>query len=83
MCHDGVMATRTVRLSQEEEVALDQLAELYGGRSSAIRHAVRRLAAEQAQRDALQHALGAWESERGAVDEDAVTQTIQSFGLGR
>lgn len=83
MCYDGIMATTTVRLSQEEEVALDQLAERYGGRSSAIRHAVLLLAAEQARQDALQQALDDWESDRGAVDEGAVTEAIQRFGLGR
>lgn len=77
------MATTTVRLSKEEELALDHLAERYGGRSGAIRHAVRRLAAEQARQNALQQALDDWESDCGAVDEEAVTQAIQAFGLSR
>jgi Arc/MetJ-type ribon-helix-helix transcriptional regulator len=77
------MATTTVRLSPEEEAALDKLAERYGGRSGAIRHAVRRLAAEQARQDALQQALDAWASERGPVDEHAVTEAIKRFDLGR
>lgn len=77
------MATTTVRLSPEEEAALDKLAERFGGRSGAIRHAVRQLAAEQTRQEALQRALDEWEAERGAVNEDAVTQAIQRFGLAR
>lgn len=77
------MATTTVRLSPEEEAALDNLAERYGGRSGAIRHAVRRLAAEQARQDALQQALGQWADERGPVDEGAVVEAIKRFGLAR
>jgi predicted transcriptional regulator len=77
------MATTTVRLSPEEEAALDKLAERFGGRSGAIRHAVRRLAAEQARQDALQQALDEWVAERGPVDEAAVVEAIERFGLGR
>jgi Arc/MetJ-type ribon-helix-helix transcriptional regulator len=77
------MAATTVRLSPEEEAALDKLAERFGGRSGAIRHAVRRLAAEQARQDALQHALDEWADDRGAVDEEAIADAIERFGLGR
>ncbi|HWB70848.1 MAG TPA: hypothetical protein VG452_01410 [Egibacteraceae bacterium] len=77
------MATTTVRLSPEEEEALDRLAQRYGGRSGAIRHAVRWLAAEQARQDALQQALDEWETERGPVDEEAVAAAIRRFGLSR
>lgn len=75
------MATTTVRLGPEEEAALDRLAERYGGRSGAIRHALRQLAAEQARQDALQRALDKWEAERGPVDEQAVVAAIRRFGL--
>lgn len=77
------MATTTVRLTPEEEAALDKLAERYGGRSGAIRHAVRRLAAEQTRQDVLREALDAWAGELGPVDEEAVTEAITRFGLGR
>ncbi len=80
---DPWMTTTTVRLSPEEEDALDKLAERYGGRSGAIRDAVRRLPAEQARQDALQHALDEWFTERGPVDEEAVTEAIKRFGLTR
>jgi Arc/MetJ-type ribon-helix-helix transcriptional regulator len=83
MCYHAAMATTTVRLSPEEEEALDRLAQRYGGRSGAIRHAVRRLAAEQARQDALQQALDEWEAERGPVDEEAVAAAIRRFGLAR
>jgi Arc/MetJ-type ribon-helix-helix transcriptional regulator len=76
------MATTTVRLSPEEEAALDKLAERFGGRSGAIRHAVRRLAAEQSREDALQLALDEWAADRGAVDEEAVIDAIERFGMG-
>jgi Arc/MetJ-type ribon-helix-helix transcriptional regulator len=77
------MATTTVRLSPEEEAALDKLAERFGGRSGAIRFAVRRLAAEQGRQDSLQQALDEWATDRGSVDEDAVVEAIERFGLGR
>lgn len=82
-CYVGRMATTTVRLSPEEEAALDKLAERYGGRSGAIRHAVRQLAAEQSRQDALQQALDDWQADRGPVDEDAVADAIRQFGLAR
>lgn len=77
------MATTTVRLTPEEEEALDMLAERYGGRSGAIRHAVRQLAAEQSRQDSLQEALADWAETRGPVEEDAVVDAIQRFGLAR
>lgn len=77
------MATTTVRLTAEEEAALDRLADRYGGRSGAIRYAVRRLAAEQGRQDALQRALDEWAGENGPVDEAAVIEAIERFGLGR
>jgi Arc/MetJ-type ribon-helix-helix transcriptional regulator len=77
------MATTTVRLTPEEEAALDKLAKRFGGRSGAIRYAVRQLAAEQERQDALQQALDEWAAERGSVDEAAVVEAIERFGLGR
>lgn len=77
------MATTTVRLSPEEEAALDKLAERFGGRSGVIRYAVRQLAAEHARQDALQQALDEWAADRGAVDEEAVVEAIERFGLTR
>jgi predicted transcriptional regulator len=76
------MATTTVRLSAEEEAALDRLAARYGGRSGAIRHAVRVLAAEEERQDALRSALTTWEAESGsAVDDAEVTAAIARYGL--
>ena len=77
------MATTTVRLTPEEEAALDVLAARYGGRSGAIRHAVRLLAAEQSRQDALQAALADWEAARGPVEEDEVAEAMVRFGLAR
>lgn len=77
------MATTTVRLSPEEQAALDKLAGRFGGRSGAIRHAIRQLAIEQARHDALQQALDEWADDRGPVDEEAIVEAIERFGLGR
>lgn len=77
------MATTTVRLTPEEEAVLDTLAERYGGRSGAIRHAVRQLAAEQSRQDSLREALEDWGQARGPVEEDAVVEAIRRFGLAR
>jgi predicted transcriptional regulator len=83
MCYIARMATTTVRLTPDEEKVLDMLAERYGGRSGAIRHAVRQLAAEQSRQDLLHEALAEWAQARGPVDEDAVVDAIQRFGLAR
>ena len=40
------MSTTTVRLDEDDEALLDMLAPEYGGRSSAIRQALRNLGAE-------------------------------------
>lgn len=77
------VATTTVRLSEEEEALLDELAAEHGGRSGAIRYAVKRLGEEQARRSALAEALAEWETERGPVDDDAVAAAIERFGLTR
>ncbi len=51
------MSTTTVRLDDEDEALLDMLAPEYGGRSSAIRQALRNLAADRRRQDALRSFL--------------------------
>ena len=46
------MATTTVRLDDEDEALLDMLASEHGGRSGAIRQAIRNLAAERRRQQA-------------------------------
>jgi len=43
----------------------------------------RQVAVEQARQDALQEALDEWAAERGPVDEEAIVEGIERFGLGR
>ena len=75
------MSTTTVRLSGEDEQLLDMLAPEFGGRSGAIRHAVRLLAADRQRREAFNAFLEAWNAEDGPPDEDAVAAMAKRYGL--
>lgn len=75
------MATTTVRLGVDDERLLHKLAPAYGGRSNAIRQALRLLSAEVDRQQALGDFLGEWEREVGPVDEDAVQAMAQRYGL--
>ena len=71
--------TTTIRLSDEDRRLLAQLVPEYGDQSSVIRHGIRRLAEEQAQRVALRSLLRDWEAESGPVDEDMVAEMQQRY----
>ena len=75
------MSTTTVRLDDEDEALLDMLAPEYGGRSSAIRQALRNLAAERKRRNALSAFLAAWDAEEGPIQEDDVAAMAEQYGL--
>ena len=75
------MSTTTVRLDDEDEAILDMLAPEYGGRSSAIRQALRNLAADRKRQSALQSFLADWDTEAGPVDDEAVAAMADKFGL--
>ncbi len=75
------MATTTVRLDPDEEHTLDELAEIHGGRSNALRVGLRLLAAETQRRAALADLLTEWEYEAGPVDEDAVAAMSNRYSL--
>lgn len=75
------MATTTVRLSQDEEQALDELAAVHGGRSNALKEGLRLLAATNRQRTALSELLLEWEREAGPVDEEAVAAAADRYEL--
>ena len=75
------MATTTVRLDPEEEHTLDELAEIHGGRSNALRAGLHLLAAETRRHAALADLLTDWEHESGPVDEQAVTAMSDRYHL--
>lgn len=75
------MSTTTVRLDEHDEQILDELAPAYGGRSNAIRQALRRLSAEVERQQSLEDFLADWQRTEGPVDEAAVEAMKQRFGL--
>ena len=75
------MATTTVRLDPEEEHTLDELAEIHGGRSNALRQGLRLLAADTQRRSVLADLLVEWEREAGPVSEEAVAAMTERYKL--
>ena len=75
------MRTTTVRLDEHDEQILDELAPAYGGRSNAIRQALRRLSAEVDRQQSLEAFLADWQRAEGPVDEAAVEAIAHCFGL--
>ena len=75
------MATTTVRLDKDDEALLDLIATDWGGRSAAIRQAVRLLAAQRLRSDALRAFLAGWDAEAGAVDDDEAAAMAVKYGL--
>ncbi len=73
------MTTTTVRLDEEELAMLDLLAPEFGGRSSALRTALRQLAATRQRAAALDALLDAWAATDGPVDEEAVRAMADRF----
>ena len=75
------MSTTTVRLDDDDEALLDMLAPSYGGRSSAIRHALRTLAADRRRQDALQSFLAEWDEETGPIADEDIAAMASQYGL--
>ncbi len=75
------MGTTTLRLDDEDEALLDLLAPEYGGRSSAIRHALRNLATERQRQNALRSFLDEWDVEAGPSDDNDVAAMADRYGL--
>ncbi len=75
------MSTTTVRLDDEDEAILDMLAPEYGGRSSAIRQALRNLAADRKRQSALRSFLAEWDTEAGPINDGDVDAMAEKFGL--
>ena len=75
------MSTTAVRLNDEDEAILDMLAPEYGGRSSAIRQALRNLAADRKRQDALRSFLAKWDAEEDPIHEDDIAAMADRYGL--
>ena len=75
------MSTTTVRLDAEDEALLDMLAPEYGGRSSAIRQALRNLAADRRRQDALRSFLADWDAEEGPIADQDIAAMASRYGL--
>ncbi len=75
------MSTTTVRLDAEDEALLDMLAPEFGGRSSAIRHALRNLAADRQRHDALRTFLADWDADTGPIADEDIAAMADRFGL--
>ncbi len=75
------MGRARVRLDDEDGQILDRLAPESGGRSGAIRQALRFLAADRERRDALSNFVEAWNAEASPFDEDTVAAMAQRYGL--
>ena len=79
--YNGAMSTTTVRLDHDDEQLLDRLAPSFGGRSNAIRQALRSLAADVDRHEALGAFLTEWELEAGPVDESALDVMSRRYKL--
>lgn len=75
------MSTTTVRLDPEEERTLDELAEIHGGRSNALRQGLKLLAESTKRQAALADLLSDWEAEAGTVDDAAVATMVARYAL--
>lgn len=75
------MSTNSVRLDDEDEAILNMLAPQYGGRSSAIRQALRNLAADRDRQDAFRSFLAEWDAEEGPISDEDVAAMAARYGL--
>ncbi len=75
------MSTTTVRLDPDEELTLDQLAHVHGGRSNALRQGLKLLAAVTQRHAALAELLQDWDREAGPVDEQSVATMVDRYEL--
>jgi Arc/MetJ-type ribon-helix-helix transcriptional regulator len=75
------MRTTTVRLDADEERALDELAAVYGGRSSALREGLRLLAGSTRRQAALAELVHEWAKEAGPVDDNTISRVADRYGL--
>ncbi len=57
------------------------LAPEYGGRSSAIRQALRNLAADRKRQNALHSFVAEWDTEEGPINDEDVAATAERYAL--
>jgi Arc/MetJ-type ribon-helix-helix transcriptional regulator len=76
-----MMSTTTVRLDNEDEQLLDKLALSFGGRSNAIRLALRNLGQDFDRNEALGVFLAEWQSDAGEVNEADVAAMTRRYQL--
>jgi predicted transcriptional regulator len=81
MCYILYMSTTTVRLDPDEEHTLDQLAEIHGGRSNALRQGLKLLAASAQRHAALADLLRDWDREAGVVDDQSIAAMAERYEL--
>jgi predicted transcriptional regulator len=75
------VSTTTVRLDNDDEQLLDKLAASLGGRSNAIRLALRSLAEDVDRHEALGEFLAEWEADAGPVNETEVDVMSRRYKL--
>lgn len=75
------MSTTTVRLDNDDEQLLNKLASSFGGRSNAIRFALRSLAEDVDRHEALGEFLADWEADAGPVNETQVDAMSRRYKL--
>ena len=80
-CYMSVMPRTTVRLDENDDALLGELAADHGGRSGAIRAAIRSLAAERHRMDELSAFVATWDAEVGPVDQAEVAAMVERYGL--
>lgn len=81
MYYSWPVSTTTVRLDNDDEQLLDKLAASLGGRSNAIRIALRSLAEDVDRHEALGAFLAEWELDAGPVDETRVEEMSRRYTL--
>jgi predicted transcriptional regulator len=75
------VSTTTVRLDNDDEQLLDKLALSFGGRSNAIRLALRSLADDVDRNEALAAFLADWQNDAGPVNEAEVEAMTRRYRL--
>jgi predicted transcriptional regulator len=75
------VSTTTVRLDNDDEQLLDKLALSFGGRSNAIRLALRSLADDVDRNEALAAFLADWQNDAGPVNEAEVDAMTRRYRL--
>ena len=68
-------------MTSRHPIRVNMLALEYGGRSSAIRQALRNLAADRTRQDALRSFLAEWDAEEGPIDDDDIAAMADRYGL--